>query len=169
MTGLLLAVRALLYMTGFMLLWAWLAVLIRPLDTRLGVSLPQWVQPLGLVLAGLGGALVLLCGILFVAAGRGTPAPFDAPRTFVVVGPYRWVRNPMYLGALGLLGGVGLWLRSPAIELLAACGWLLAHLFVRLYEEPVLSQRFGTTYSRYLQRVNRWLPRRPDRCLSHSA
>jgi hypothetical protein len=47
-----------------------------------------------------GFALYLACLWLFATVGRGTPGPWDAPRRFVAVGPYRWVRNPIYLAAL---------------------------------------------------------------------
>ena len=52
---------------------------------------------------------------IFVVRGRGTPAVFDAPREFVVVGPYKYVRNPMYIGALTLLIGFGLYQHSISI------------------------------------------------------
>jgi protein-S-isoprenylcysteine O-methyltransferase Ste14 len=42
----------------------------------------------------------------------------------------------------------------------AAIGWLVAHLFVLLYEEPTLRSRFGDSYEEYARRVNRWWPRR---------
>ena len=52
-----------------------------------------------------GGALALWCILAFALVGKGTPAPFDPPRRLVVAGPYRYVRNPMYIGAgLALTG-----------------------------------------------------------------
>ncbi len=162
MTGLRLALRAALYMGCFALLWGWLALAVRGWDPRLGGPLPAWLQPVGAVVALAGGALALWCGCLFVARGHGTPAPFDPPRAFVTEGPYRWTRNPMYVGGLTLLAGGGLWLRSPAILLLAAAAWSLVHLFVTLYEEPRLRRQFGPAYESYARRVNRWLPRRPS-------
>ena len=90
-----------------------------------------------------------------------TPAPFDAPREFVAAGPYRYVRNPMYIGGFGVLLGAGLALQSPAIVGLAVLFLLLVHLLVLLYEEPVLDGRFGDPYRRYKSSVHRWLPRSP--------
>ncbi len=156
-----LALRAALYATCFVVLWGWLAVTVQPLDGYLGGALPRWWRPVGALFALPGGALALSCIWMFVRAGRGTPAPFDAPRSFVAAGPYRWVRNPMYVGAFGLLAGAGLWFRSPAVVLLAGVGVLLAHLFVVAYEEPTLGRRFGRTYDDYRSRVNRWIPRPP--------
>src|SRR5436305_14812105 len=113
------ALRSALYSCGFIFLWAWLAVTGRRYDARIPISIPEWLQPLGMVLAGLGGLLALSCIAVFTIRGRGTPAPFDAPRVFVASGPYRFVRNPMYLGAAGVIAGSGFYLRSPAILLLA--------------------------------------------------
>jgi protein-S-isoprenylcysteine O-methyltransferase Ste14 len=80
---------------------------------------------------------------------------------FVAMGPYRYVRNPMYVGAiLALLGG-GLIVRSVSVLLLAVVFWTLAHLLVLLNEEPSLERRFGESYLRYKQRVHRWLPSVP--------
>jgi len=156
-----LAFRAALYASGFVLVWAWFAVLVWPLDDLLGGALPQWVRPVGVPLVVGGGALSLWCIVLFASHGHGTPAPFDAPRAFVAVGPYRWVRNPMYLGGASLLAGIGLWIQSPAVTLLTLAALCAAHVFVVGYEEPNLSRRFGAGYAEYRRRVHRWLPRRP--------
>lgn len=155
------ALRALVYMTGFIFLWGWMAMGVRRYDPELGIALPAWTQTLGIPFMLIGGILVLLCAGAFVIWGRGTPAPFDAPREFVALGPYRCVRNPMYIGGGILLSGLGLYERSPSILLLSLLGLLLAHLFVVFYEEPTLRDRFGPTYVNYCARVARWIPRVP--------
>ncbi len=153
--------RGVVVATLFVALWVWLAFLVRRYDPLLGSALPTWLGPAGWVLLAAGGAIAASCIAMFVTRGRGTPAPFDPPRVFVAGGPYRYVRNPMYVGAvLSLLGG-GLVAASPAIVLLAAGFWLLAHTLVLLYEEPALARRFGAAYARYRSQVNRWLPRIP--------
>jgi protein-S-isoprenylcysteine O-methyltransferase Ste14 len=159
LSRILLLLRATLYAAGFALLWWWVAVSVRPFDARLSFTIPVWLRPLGLILALLGALLALWCVGTFVARGRGTPAPFDPPREFVAAGPYRYVRNPMYWGAFGVILGAGLALRSPSIVGLAAGFLLLAHLFAWLYEEPSLESRFGDPYRRYKSSVYRWLPR----------
>lgn len=118
-------------------------------------------ESIGIVLAALGLVGALGCAGTFVVAGRGTPAPFDAPRRFVASGPYRWVRNPMYVAGVVLLLGFGLWHRSAAMSLFAFLFGLAAHLFVVLWEEPRLADRFGQRYLAYRRRVNRWIPRPP--------
>jgi protein-S-isoprenylcysteine O-methyltransferase Ste14 len=161
MSSVLAAMRAIVYTTGFLLGWGWLALQLRPVGRE--SVLPAGTRVGGTVLMVLGGALALACVAWFVVAGRGTPAPFDAPRAFVPGGPYRWVRNPMYLGGLLLLVGFGLWHRSLAMALLALPVFLLAHLFVVLYEEPTLRRRFGLPYEAYVALVNRWVPKPPPR------
>ena len=153
--------RGVVYSTLFVWLWAWIAASVRPYDARIAVTLPAWLRPVGWVIAIAGAFLAALCIATFVTRGRGTPAPFDAPREFVASGPYRWVRNPMYVGAAAVLLGAGLVLSSPAIVLLAFAFLLTMHLFVVLYEEPTLARRFGPSYERYRATVRRWLVRRP--------
>jgi len=108
-----------------------------------------------------GAVLVLACLGNFILRGQGTPAPFDPPLTFVPSGPYRYVRNPMYIGAALVLGGYGLWERSAAIVIFALVFLLVFHLFVVLVEEPGLERRFGESYIAYKRVVHRWLPRAP--------
>jgi protein-S-isoprenylcysteine O-methyltransferase Ste14 len=152
--------RGLVYAAAFVSLWTWLALESRALDARLAWTLPAGLRAVGMVLAAAGALLVAWCVALFVTRGRGTPAPFDPPREFVVSGPYRTVRNPMYLGAFALLLGAGCALSSPGILLLALAFLVILHLFVVLIEEPGLAARFGDGYERYRATVGRWLPRR---------
>ena len=83
------------------------------------------------------------------------------PQRLVVVGFYRYVRNPMYLGFAA--GWIGLWTvfghsdpRAIAAVAVVAFG---VHLFVVLYEEPTLRRKFGSDYEAYCQNVGRWWPR----------
>ena len=94
----------------------------------------------------------------FVFIEKGTPAPFDPPRKLVIRGPYRFVRNPMYIGAGMTLAGAALYYESLSIFIYACLFFLITHLFVVFYEEPNLRQTFGDEYEAYFRRVSRWLP-----------
>jgi protein-S-isoprenylcysteine O-methyltransferase Ste14 len=153
------AVKAVIFASGFLLVWGWVALQFRRLDPLLGGTVDAWTKWPGIVLMIAGGALGVACVVDFVVRGSGTPAPFDPPKKFVVAGPYRRVRNPMYIGGIGLVAGFGLYLRSPAILLLAVIFFLLSHLFVTRVEEPGLRKKFGAPYEEYLKTVPRWLPK----------
>jgi protein-S-isoprenylcysteine O-methyltransferase Ste14 len=112
----------------------------------------------GIVLMVMGGVLGLACAGTFIVRGKGTPAPFDAPREFVAIGPYRYVRNPMYIGGLILLAGLGVYLRSIFILVMALLLLLVVHLMVVFYEEPTLRRLFGATYQDYCRTTARWIP-----------
>jgi protein-S-isoprenylcysteine O-methyltransferase Ste14 len=115
-------------------------------------------QVAGMLLGASGAGLTLACILTFVVVGRGTPAPFDPPRRLVDRGPYRLVRNPMYLGAGFALGGAALFYRSLPLLAYAVAFLVVTHLFVVLYEEPTLRQTFDGDYEAYCRRTGRWWP-----------
>jgi protein-S-isoprenylcysteine O-methyltransferase Ste14 len=154
----LIALRSAVFACGFLWLWTWVALILRRYDSGLGGPLGAWARVPGLALLVLGGAVAAWCIGAFLVQGRGTPAPFDAPRRLVAVGPYRLARNPMYIGGALLLLGLGLYQRSPSIVLFVPVWWTLFHLFVIFYEEPVLRSKFGRDYEAYCQRTPRWIP-----------
>jgi len=154
------ALRSAVFGTGFIFLWGWVAWSLHlRYDGTLGFALPEWTRGLGVALFAAGGTLALACVTTFVTRGEGTPAPFDPPRKFVAAGPYKFVRNPMYIGGFLTLFGFGVYEGSPAIVLFAPPWLLFAHLFVILYEEPHLRATFGPPYDAYCRSVRRWLPR----------
>ena len=157
----LVALKTLIYMTGFVLFWGWIALSVRSFDRSVGFRLAAWSAWVVIVVAVAGAILALICAGVFVIRGRGTPAPFDPPEEFVALGPYKYVRNPMYVGGLALLIGFGLYLRSVSILILAVGLFLLVHSFVVFFEEPQLQKRFGATYEKYRQDVPRWIPGAP--------
>ncbi len=99
----------------------------------------------------------------FVRQGHGTPAPIAPPQHLVVTGPFRYVRNPGYIAVVGIVIGEALLLGSRAVLGYVAILALGFHLFVALYEEPDLRQRFGAEYERYCGDVPRWIPRLANR------
>jgi len=148
-------------MTVFVSVFAMIALSVRSFDRYLGVALPAGSEIPGIVLMIAGGILGLLCAGTFVVRGQGTPAPFDAPKKFVAIGPYRHVRNPMYIGGLLLLAGFGLYQHSVSILILAAALSGGVHLLVVFYEEPALRKVFGETYQEYCSATRRWIPGAP--------
>jgi protein-S-isoprenylcysteine O-methyltransferase Ste14 len=120
---------------------------------------PQHFAAVPLLLAG--GALYLACVWLFAANGRGTPAPIDPPKKLVMRGPYRWVRNPMYLAVLLFVLGEAVFFLSLTVLLYAVCLASAFQVFVMLIEEPGLQRRFGAMYSDYCNATSRWLPHPP--------
>ena len=119
------------------------------------------VQSLALVPIALGVAILVRCIWEFAARGRGTLAPVDPPKHLVVSGLYRYVRNPMYVGAVTLILGEALLFRSVALLEYAALFFVFVNVFVLFYEEPILRRRFGESYERYRRAVSRWLPGKP--------
>ena len=153
------ALRALFFASSFVLLWGWLALYVSRMDVRAGRSLPAWCPTLGWIIAVPALAVELVCIGFFVVRGSGTPAPFDAPRRVVAVGPYRFVRNPMYIGGLALLAAFALYLRSPSVLVFAGVWIVFVHLGVVYLEEPDLRRKFGASYEEYCRTVPRWIPR----------
>lgn len=112
------------------------------------------------------GALLIVAGLMpaahafgqFAKAG-GTPMPLAPPQRLVVNGFNSYVRNPMYVGLLIAILGQALLFDSLGLVLYAAAVWIITASFVRLYEEPTLSHRYGTEYEEYRNNVPAWLPR----------
>lgn len=153
--------RSALYACGFILFFAWIALELRNFDGSFGFALPAATVGLGMMMMFIGASVALSCIATFVVRGRGTPALFDPPRQFVAIGPYRYVRNPMYIGGFILLLGLAFYLRSVSIALMSLALIPVVHLLVVLHEEPSLKRKFDGPYENYLATVKRWLPRRP--------
>ncbi len=126
--------------------------------TRAPASGP--VAWLAIAAVAAGAALALWCVVAFAVVGKGTPMPLDPPLRLVIAGPYRVVRNPMYVGALVALAGAAVLMRSAGLALYTALFFLVAQGFLVFVEEPGLRARFGADYDAYCRRAGRWLPRR---------
>ncbi|HUQ75030.1 MAG TPA: isoprenylcysteine carboxylmethyltransferase family protein [Burkholderiales bacterium] len=110
----------------------------------------------GTVLIALAGALGAWAVILFRRARTGV-VPFSNATTLVLRGPYRFTRNPMYLGMTGVLVGA-------AVSLGSITPWLVVPAFMRIIserfiipEEAFLERTFGRAYLDYKAAVRRWL------------
>lgn len=112
----------------------------------------------GCILMTLGVVGLLDSFIRFAAQGIGTPAPVFPTRHLVVTGLYRFVRNPMYVAVVASILGQSLILGNVTLLEYAGLVWLLFHIFVLAYEEP-LRASFGSEYRIFCAEVPRWIPR----------
>jgi protein-S-isoprenylcysteine O-methyltransferase Ste14 len=110
----------------------------------------------GAAVAALGFALTLSGARLFARVGTNIRT-FNQPGVLVTDGPFRWSRNPIYLGFVVLLLGTAILLGTatpfiaPALFALIADRWYIA------FEERAMRERFGADYAAYASRTRRWL------------
>jgi protein-S-isoprenylcysteine O-methyltransferase Ste14 len=158
MKNLFICVKTLLFGGLILFIWGYLSLSTRYFDRLLEWGLPQWTFVPGVIMLITGGTIVSMTAFLFVFSGKGTPAPFDAPKEFVSVGPYRFVRNPMYIGGFLLFEGFAFVNLSVFMTIFPFIWLLIVHLMVVLHEEKTLEKQFGDTYLNYKKVVNRWIP-----------
>lgn len=142
----LIAFLALPGMVAFIIpaLWLWQAGLTR-LDQAFGLA------PFALGVLGL-----LWCVRDFYVSGKGTLAPWAPPRKLVVVGLYRYSRNPMYVSVALILAGWAISFGSKGLLIYALVIVAAFHLRVVLGEEPWLARTHGEQWREYATRVPRW-------------
>ena len=110
----------------------------------------------GGVLIVMGMFSILWAVRLFVKAGT-TIKPFEASTKMIVAGPYRWSRNPIYLGMVFILLGVGLALGTlTPFAIVPLFVWLIQKNFIA-HEEAMLDKSFGAAYAEYKKHIRRWL------------
>ena len=149
------------------LFWSAVFLLVAPgtLAGYLPMAISGWplrrVTPvlggLGVLLIAAGLYLLLECFGRFAVQGRGTPAPIAPPERLVVTGPYRRVRNPMYVAVVMMILGQAALFADQRLAIYGVAVWLGFHAFVVLYEEPTLSRKFGPDYDEYRRRTPRWV------------
>lgn len=120
------------------------------------VGLPRH---LGLLPIVLGIVVYLCCSYNFVTFVKGTPIHFTPTENLIIIGLYRYVRNPMYLGALLILFGEALLYQSKLLIIYTLVSLCALNYYLHFFEEPHLKRRFGESYKRYLKSVHRWVPR----------
>jgi protein-S-isoprenylcysteine O-methyltransferase Ste14 len=149
-------VRALIVAPLFISLWTYFVP--RWMAGRTAFDSPR---PLGWIVVAIGAVVGLPCVWEFAWRGLGTPAPFDPPRRLVITGPYRFVRNPMYVGmGIALLGEAIVFPKITWLILAMVVSlWAVVSVFIIQYEEPTLRRMFGADYEAYFREVRRWIPR----------
>jgi protein-S-isoprenylcysteine O-methyltransferase Ste14 len=113
------------------------------------------------------GGVILFAGLCllgwcirdFYVAGKGTLAPWDPPETLVIIGLYKYTRNPMYVAVLTMLVGWVLMYGSVFLLVYTVSFAFIFNRRVVLHEEPWLSSTFGADWQRYAASVPRWLTR----------
>ncbi len=157
--GWLTAAASLAVGTAFLALWFWL--LPQWLGFRVAIAGAERWRWLAAIPSAMGFSVALRCIWDFGWTGHGTPAPIAPPQRLVVVGFYRYVRNPMYVGFAA--GWIGLWVifghPNPILIAAVAAVAIGVDLFVIFYEEPTLRKKFGVDYEEYCRNVHRWWPR----------
>ena len=148
---------------GSCFVWLWMIGFPRWLDLPGSANMirNEPLRLIGILPLLLGGIIALACIGVFIFIGRGTPAPFDPPKELITRGPYRYVRNPMYVGFGMVLVGEALLLANFSWQLIVYGTAMFAavNLFIVFYEEPTLTRNFGDQYREYRAHVRRWIPR----------
>lgn len=114
-------------------------------------------HPSGLALLAAGTLGLLWCVRDFYVRGKGTLAPWSPTQHLVVVGLYRYSRNPMYVCVLLILLGWSAAFASLGLLAYAGCIGLAFHLRVVYGEEPWLARKHGAAWQAYVGQVPRWL------------
>lgn len=114
------------------------------------LAFPFWI---------LGVLIIVQCCADIIRRGRGTPAFVDPPKELVVAGLYRYVRNPIYVGAMLFQVGFILWFGSALAIVYALLFFLGFNVLILIVEEPILRNQFGAAYEEYCRRVPRWVPK----------
>ena len=122
----------------------------------LPLDLGAVTHPLGWFAVGLG--LALLSWALWTFARHHTTVnPYGGASTLCTSGPFRFSRNPIYLGDWFLLVGVSLLLNTLWPLVFAPLIWVMLRFGVIRYEEAHLEAKFGDDYRAYKARVRRWI------------
>lgn len=129
------------------------------LPIEIGISAHHPVRSVALAAAVLavGTLLLLWCVREFYVTGRGTLAPWSPPRHLVTTGPYRFSRNPMYIGVLTILVG---WCVLSESRTLLNYTLVVAGFFyprVLVVEERWADRSFGAEWDAYRARESRWI------------
>ena len=155
-------VQLVVFWIAFFLLIPWL---LSSVESELGLVWEplqaDWIRPVVVAVFVPVSAFALWSCTSMALVGHGTPLPADTARELVVVGPYRYVRNPMALAGVIQTACAGLWFGSWMVLAAAVAGGWLWNTFIRPEEEADLEARFGEPYARYAGQVRCWVPSRP--------
>jgi protein-S-isoprenylcysteine O-methyltransferase Ste14 len=133
----------------------------------LGEILPLFLVPSlrraaipGILLAAAGFGLVAWATSAFGRFGHGTPLPLYPPKRLVTQGPYRHIRNPIYVGWFTAWGGVTLLTGNLTYAGMGAVLLVAGSAYAAHGERPALAGRFGPEFERWVRETPAFLPRR---------
>ena len=143
------------------LILAVIPYLITLMESKLGISSLDFAyqRPIAAILFIAVSSIGVWAAIVMSRVGKGTPLPLDHATDMVVVGPYRYVRNPMAVSGIGQGLAVALFLGSPLVAMYAVMGSAIWQLVFRPLEEDYLERRFGDSFLEYKKLVRCWIPR----------
>jgi protein-S-isoprenylcysteine O-methyltransferase Ste14 len=145
-----------LFFGGGFLIGLWVEASVKRIQLVDGSAAAQTLANVGWVVAILG-LSISLWGILTFQLAGTTMFPFEPASRLVRQGPYRFTRNPMYVGATVSYIGIALIMNVGwPLVLLPLVLWGLDVLVIR-EEEKYLSQTFGEDYAAYRKQVRRWI------------
>lgn len=128
-------------------------------------GIPPWpvvVRVIGVVLIAVGGVVVAWAFAQFATEGAGVPIPGEPnSQRLTVGGPYRYVRNPLYVASVVAISGQALLLSRPVLLIYAAAFLAITFFLVHWIEDPALARRFGQQFEDYRNQVPGWWPRLP--------
>jgi protein-S-isoprenylcysteine O-methyltransferase Ste14 len=122
-----------------------------PVPVRRAVSVTG-----GLLLLAAGLSLIASARALFVRTGQ-SPIPWKPTPSLIGQGPYRYTRNPMYVGITLVEVGFGVAVNNLWIAVFAVPALVIVHFMAVIPEERYLTEKFGEPYRRYLAEVRRYL------------
>lgn len=112
---------------------------------------------LSIIAFGIGFIILLTCIMSFAVQGRGTLSPADPTKKLVISGLYKFSRNPMYVGVTLMLIGESIFFQSNTLSIYTLCIFSAFNIFIIFFEEPRLARDFGYEYSKYREKVRRWV------------
>ena len=128
------------------------------LPVQLSFSPPSNIF-LSLPLLIIGGTLALWTVYTFVKA-RGSPVPLNPPKKLIITGLYSWIRNPMLLGWIIMLFGVGIVLNSFSLIFIFTPLFIMINIiYLKTIEEKEMEKKFGKEYLIYKESVPMFIPR----------
>jgi protein-S-isoprenylcysteine O-methyltransferase Ste14 len=113
---------------------------------------------IGVIAITLGGFLAFWTIIAQIKLASGTPFPMLPTQKLLIVGPFKYCRNPMTLGTVTAYAGVAIWVGSFTALLAVVIFALMLIIYLKLLEEKELEMRFGQEYLVYKKNTPFILP-----------